>query len=390
MRSNGASNIIIGHGSSEATPFAAIKYYDRDIQVTYDNAAFEITNGTDTNRHTYSSYDYSNNAYSLYIGTLNENNHDYGSVCHCALYLYALEVYESDVLVHNFIPYSNNDVACLKDTITNTIINITGDPATYYPSIEKIIASWYKLHDVVQPMQVSNQYSPTININQGGQGIVFWRVSYYNYDGSEFLHKEYVEDTDNATWEPSYLIGYATSPNGQIDPNAQNNITQNTLLYASIEQLIDIFGTPEAASDTTYTITAQYGFYGTYYAYKAFGEYSTSHTWGSTSGTVPNYIQYNHIGFVSILKSLKFRTRCPVPEGGFAAASFNLLGSNDNFVTSDTIYAYTGGASDVIQEVSLEANTTAYAAYRFVITVKASNWNPGLSNIIATGIMQAI
>lgn len=252
MRRSGATDIVIGHGGSEASPFTATPYYDKDIQITYDNAAFEITNGTDTDRHAYSSYDYSNNNYSLYIGTLNENNSDYGSVCHCALYLYALEVYESDVLVRNFIPYSSNNVACLKDTVTDTVINIVGDPATYYPSIEKIIASWYKLNGTAQPMQVSEQYSPTINITEGSQGITMWRIKYYTHDGETYLGREYVEDEDNGEWIPTgyHAYAFATVPNGEPVDNAQNNITENTNLYV-IE--LDSFALlKQDMSETTY------------------------------------------------------------------------------------------------------------------------------------------
>jgi hypothetical protein len=232
VRSNGATYVIIGHGSSETSPFVATPYYDRDIQVTYSNTEFEITNGVDTNTSQYGAYDYSANTAHTYIGTLCENNHDYGAVCHCALYLYALEVYENDVLVHNFVPYLDDTVACLKDTVTDDIITITGDPATYYPSVEKIVASWYKLHGTVQPMQVSEQYSPTININEGSQGITMWRIKYYSHDGETYLGREYVENGDNGEWEPDlFAYGFATQPNGEPVENARNNITSSIDLY---------------------------------------------------------------------------------------------------------------------------------------------------------------
>lgn len=61
-------------------------------------------------------------------------------------------------------------------------------------------------------------------------GVVFWRVKYFNTDGSILLHKEYVEDGDNASW--SYQDDkWATSAGGEEDPNAKVNIGANKNLY---------------------------------------------------------------------------------------------------------------------------------------------------------------
>lgn len=61
-------------------------------------------------------------------------------------------------------------------------------------------------------------------------GIVFWRVKYYNADGSTLLNKEYVETGDNASWH--YQDDkWATSAGGAEDPNAKINIRENRNLY---------------------------------------------------------------------------------------------------------------------------------------------------------------
>ena len=100
-------------------------------------------------------------------------------------------------------------------------------------TIDTIIASWYKLNGTAQPMQVSEQYSPTININEGSQGITMWRIKYYTHDGETYLGREYVEDEDNGEWIPAgyHAYAFATVPNGEPVDNAQNNITENTNLY---------------------------------------------------------------------------------------------------------------------------------------------------------------
>lgn len=67
------------------------------------------------------------------------------------------------------------------------------------------------------------QAAPTV-------GVVFWRVRYYNATGSTLLHKEYVENGDDATW--TYQDDkWATEAGGTEDPNAKVNIRANKNLY---------------------------------------------------------------------------------------------------------------------------------------------------------------
>ena len=42
-------------------------------------------------------------------------------VCACVMKLYRFRIFESDILVHEFIPWQDNGVACLKDTVTGDI-----------------------------------------------------------------------------------------------------------------------------------------------------------------------------------------------------------------------------------------------------------------------------
>lgn len=105
--------------------------------------------------------------------------------------------------------------------------------------IEKIIASWYKLNGTPQPIQVSEQYSPTIKVIESPQGIVFDKVQYYNHNGTRLYHKEYVEVGGNAEWSTRDI--WATTPNGQAVPGILQNITTNLNLYkAGLDKYIDL------------------------------------------------------------------------------------------------------------------------------------------------------
>ena len=61
----------------------------------------------------------------LYIFVLNQNNSPV-SVTFCTMKFYRMRVYESDVLIHEFIPWQENGVACLKDTVTENLFYNAG------------------------------------------------------------------------------------------------------------------------------------------------------------------------------------------------------------------------------------------------------------------------
>lgn len=72
------------------------------------------------------SYNYQSSAsasvtYPIYLFTLDEGGRDYGSVTRFAGKLYRCRIYEDDTLVHEYIPWQDNGVACLKDTVTGTL-----------------------------------------------------------------------------------------------------------------------------------------------------------------------------------------------------------------------------------------------------------------------------
>ena len=61
------------------------------------------------------------NTQPLYLFTLNQNGSEYGGMTRGVFKLYRLRIYEGSNLVHEFIPWQDNGVACLKDTITGNI-----------------------------------------------------------------------------------------------------------------------------------------------------------------------------------------------------------------------------------------------------------------------------
>ncbi len=71
--------------------------------------------------------------YPLWLFNLNDHGSDYGYPTHCSMKLYRFRIYENDTLVHEFIPWQDdNNVACLKDTITGNLkYNIGTGSFTY-------------------------------------------------------------------------------------------------------------------------------------------------------------------------------------------------------------------------------------------------------------------
>ncbi len=63
---------------------------------------------------------------SLMLFTLGQNGTDYGSVTHCNMKLYRFRIYEGDTLVHEYLPWQENGVACLKDTVTSDLLYNAG------------------------------------------------------------------------------------------------------------------------------------------------------------------------------------------------------------------------------------------------------------------------
>lgn len=59
--------------------------------------------------------------YSLYIFNFNNMGSSYGSGAACIMKLYRFRIYEGDTIIHEFIPWQENGVACLKDIITGNI-----------------------------------------------------------------------------------------------------------------------------------------------------------------------------------------------------------------------------------------------------------------------------
>lgn len=61
----------------------------------------------------------------IFIFVLNENGTP-NSVTYCSAKLYRFRIYEGNTLVHEFIPWQENGVACLKDTVTGNFLYNAG------------------------------------------------------------------------------------------------------------------------------------------------------------------------------------------------------------------------------------------------------------------------
>lgn len=58
---------------------------------------------------------------SLYLFSLNAAGSEYGADTRCKAKLYRFRIYENSTLVHEFTPWQENGVACLKDTVTGNL-----------------------------------------------------------------------------------------------------------------------------------------------------------------------------------------------------------------------------------------------------------------------------
>lgn len=58
---------------------------------------------------------------SIYIFSLNAAGSEYGVNTRCKAKLYRLRIFENNLLVHEYIPWQENGIACLKDTVASEI-----------------------------------------------------------------------------------------------------------------------------------------------------------------------------------------------------------------------------------------------------------------------------
>lgn len=59
---------------------------------------------------------------SIYIFGLDQGGSNYGSITNCTMKFYRLKIWESNILVHEFVPWKDsNDIVCLKDTVTGDL-----------------------------------------------------------------------------------------------------------------------------------------------------------------------------------------------------------------------------------------------------------------------------
>ena len=119
----GSGSFQIGWGTQKlttgisSTPFVGLKGVYRFDKNGYDaSTEAKRPSGYGT---------YSGNAplttNTLYIFSLNAAGSEYGTATRCKAKLYRFRIFESGVLVHEFIPWQENGVACLKDTVTSEI-----------------------------------------------------------------------------------------------------------------------------------------------------------------------------------------------------------------------------------------------------------------------------
>lgn len=59
--------------------------------------------------------------YTLYLFNFNNMGASFGSEGACIMKLYRMRIFENGTLVHEFLPWEDNGVACLKDTVSGTL-----------------------------------------------------------------------------------------------------------------------------------------------------------------------------------------------------------------------------------------------------------------------------
>lgn len=180
--------------------------------------------------------------------------------------------------------------------------------------------------------------------------------------------------TQNGTYNPpSGIDGYApvtVNVSGGVDP-------------------VDIFGSPSASTGIDFDITTDRAVYqGIAYNYYAFNEPDGNKVWGSSTAALPAWLRYDFINKSARIVFLQFKTIVSAFGGGFSGISFELQGSNDGFLTYDTIASVSNWNTNTAVGGSYVGSNSFYSSFRFYITQISGNYYPALNNIKAWGYFQ--
>lgn len=112
----------VNWGSSMINTQSLINHYGKKCLVEFNKGkkySFESKDGYFVGGYFASTASATQN-FPLYVFTLNTGG-NIEAVNWCTMKLYRFRIFESGVLVHEFVPWQENGVACLKDTVTSEI-----------------------------------------------------------------------------------------------------------------------------------------------------------------------------------------------------------------------------------------------------------------------------
>lgn len=158
----------------------------------------------------------------------------------------------------------------------------------------------------------------------GGASGYYWKVDYYNSDGSILLYTNYIVNGQNA---PTYSFEWNTSPNQTEETvGILNNVNQNLTVYKILNGAL----IPLMTSDTTPSGTASASSVVAtgYEAFKAFDRSNTT-CWIPRANVSDNFIMYSW-GASHTLNSITIST---MSSNAGLTLTFQILGqkSDDSF-----------------------------------------------------------
>lgn len=118
---NGYINPMWGTGSSAFDSKANYLEKKTKIELSADGALL-LTDGIVCRGAALTATSYSpTDQYSIWLFNLNNHGGEFSSATRCNMKLYRFRIYEGSALVHEFVPWTDNGVACLKDTVTGNL-----------------------------------------------------------------------------------------------------------------------------------------------------------------------------------------------------------------------------------------------------------------------------
>ena len=123
----GSSGFQIGWGFNLKTDYSSEVFRNYKIIANVDKNGYDVktTKTRPVFGKEYSGTDLVTTR-SIYLFSLNAGGSEFGSDTRCRTKLYRFRIKENGTVVHEYIPWTENGIACLKDTVTDNLLYNAG------------------------------------------------------------------------------------------------------------------------------------------------------------------------------------------------------------------------------------------------------------------------